>query len=247
MSDNVPPPRTPSLASKVGLFFSLCGVGGLSALLLLPEPPARAARAVDLMLVGEVIAPHADPAQQARELAQRYLGGRVTLRAGDVQLVLRRADLGVSVDLLRLRTLLEQAHDPRSSMRRVHDTELAGSPLALPMPASLDSEQVSALMVELKDRIDRPARDAHIDPRKKRAIEAEPGLSLDTYAALERIDRGLSRGETTIELPAQAIPAKVALSALAHVDMRAVLGDFTTRYARGAEVLDRIHNLRVAA
>lgn len=247
MSDNVAPAHTPGLASRAGLFLSLCGVGGLSALLLMPEPPAHAAREVDLQLAGESIAPHAEPAQQARELAQRYLGKRVTLRAGDVELSLRRADLGVEVDLQRLRGLLERAQDPRSSMRRVHEAELPGSPLALPMPAQLDTDRVSALLVQLKDRIDRPARDAHIDPRKKQAIEAQPGLSLDTYASLERIDRALARGETSIDLPALEIPAKVALSQLAHVDMRAVLGDFTTRYARGPELQDRIHNLRVAA
>ncbi len=247
MSDGVPQERTPTLANRAGLFVSLCGVGALSALALAPEPPAQAAGAVDVLLAGEPLPPHGDAQAQAREFAQRYLGGRIALRAGDAELVLRRADLGVGVDLGRLQALIERARDPLSSMRRVHEAELPGQPLRLPMPAELDEARTRTLLLSLKDRVDHAPRDARIDPRQKRAMPAQPGLSLDTYASLERIDRALAVGDASLELATLATPARVTLHRFENVDMKAVLGDFTTRYARGPESLDRIHNLRVAA
>jgi vancomycin resistance protein YoaR len=169
------------------------------------------------------------------------------LRAGEDALPVRRADLGASVDLVHLQALLARARDPLSSMRRVHDAELGGAPLRLPMPATLDAERTSALLLQLKDRIDRAPIDAHIDPRKKQAMPARTGVALDIHGSLERIDRALARGDGEVQLATLAIPARRGLESLKHVDMRAVLGDFTTRYGRGQEALDRIHNLRIAA
>jgi vancomycin resistance protein YoaR len=225
----------------------MCAVGALSALLLMPEPEAHAARSVELTLAGEPLQLDGDPAAQARALAQRYLGGRIVMRAGDARLSLRRADLGVSVDLDHLQALLTRARDPLSSMRRVHEAELGAAPLRLPMPAALETERSEALLLQLKDRIDRPPVDAHIDPRAKRAVPARAGVALDVYGSLERIDRALSRGEAEVELATAAIPARRGAESLKHVDMRAVLGEFTTRYGRGPDALDRIHNLRIAA
>ena len=247
MSDGVEGDRTPSLARRAGLFVALCGVGALSALLLVPEPEAHAARAVELMQAGEPLPPQGDGAGQARALAQRYLGGRIALRAAGATLQVRRADLGVSVDLGHLTALLQSARDPLSSMRRVHDGALAGRALALPMPAQLDADRTRALLLRLKDQVDREPVEAHLDPRQRRALPAQPGVALDVFGSLERIDRALVHGDSEVELATLAIPARRELGSLAHVDMRAVLGDFTTRYGRGPDALDRIHNLRVAA
>ncbi len=247
MSENVDAAPTPPLAQRIGLFISLCGVGALTALLLVPEPAAHAARSVDLTLAGEPVDAEGDAGALARALAQRYLGGRIVLRAGEDALPVRRADLGASVDLVHLQALLARARDPLSSMRRVHDAELGGAPLRLPMPATLDAERTSALLLQLKDRIDRAPIDAHIDPRKKQAMPARTGVALDIHGSLERIDRALARGDGEVQLATLAIPARRGLESLKHVDMRAVLGDFTTRYGRGQEALDRIHNLRIAA
>jgi vancomycin resistance protein YoaR len=215
-----------------------------------PEPAAHAARSVELALAGAPVGPEGEvegAEAVARALAQRYLGGRVVLRVAGIERTVRRADLGVSVDLARLAALLAHARDPLSSMRRVHEQKLGGEVLRLSMPATLDAERTSALLLQLKDRVDRAPVDAHIDPRQRRAVAAQPGLSLDVYGSLERIDRALARGDAEVQLATLALPARRSVESLQHVDMRAVLGDFTTRYARGTDAQDRIHNLQVAA
>jgi vancomycin resistance protein YoaR len=159
----------------------------------------------------------------------------------------RRADLGARIDVTHLQALVEQAFDARSTMRRAHQQVLAGQTLRLPIPATLDFEKATAVLVALGDEINRAPLSAHIDARKKAVVPAEPGVQLDVYGSLERIDHALSRGDTEIKLATIAIPAQGDASRLQHVDMKAVLGDFTTRYARGTIAQDRTHNLQVAA
>jgi vancomycin resistance protein YoaR len=122
----------------------------------------------------------------------------------------------------------------------------AGDPLVLPMPAQLDTERAVALLVRMKDSVDRAPEDAHVDPRKQKAMAARPGLALDVYASLERIDRALAHGDARVELATLAIPAQRDLERFAHVDMREVLGEFTTRYNRAPDMQNRTHNLHVA-
>src|SRR5262249_10508421 len=85
-----------------------------------------------------------------------------------------------------------------------------------------------------------------VDARKQKAIAARPGLALDVYASLERIDRALVRGDGSVELAMLATPAKRNVERFEHLDMRAVLGEFTTRYNRTPDMQNRTHNLHVA-
>src|SRR5262245_29985255 len=112
MSDEVAP--TAGFARRTLLLVALCALGALGGLLAWPEPQAHAARPTPVLLAGVPIAPAADPKAAARELAERYFGGRIALRTGGTELVLRRADLGVSVDLGRLERQLAAAADPLS-------------------------------------------------------------------------------------------------------------------------------------
>ena len=175
-------------------------IGGLCGLLLMPEPHAHAARPVDLAVASEALRPASDLSAQAAAIAQRYLGGTIALRSGTTELRVRRADLGVRVDLDHLQALLRSAADPSSALRRVHDAVLAGETLVLPMPAQLDTERATALLLRMKDTLDRAPADAHIDARKKAAVAARPGVALDVYGSLERIDRALAHGDARVEL-----------------------------------------------
>lgn len=232
---------------KLLLFGALCGIGVLCGLMLLPEPQAHAARPVEVLIGGQALRAEAELVEQASVLAQRYLGGTLLLRAAGAELRARRADLGVRVDLGHLRELLQRAGDPRSELRRAHEALLAGRPLALAMPAELDAELTIERLLPLKDQVDRGAVDARVDPRKKLALPARPGLALDVYGSLERIDHALARGDSVVELATAAIPARHGPERLQQIKMNAVLGEFTTRYNRGADMRDRTHNLHVAA
>jgi vancomycin resistance protein YoaR len=225
----------------------LCCAGALGGLLVVPEPAARAASPVELVFAGSVLPGELRPADLAAAEAQRFLNGHVLLRAGERTLNVRRADLGARVDVGRLGTMLATASDASSPMRRVHQVVLPNRPLQLPVPAVLDVEVATRWLLQLKDELDRAPLEAHLDPRKKVAVPARPGVALDVYGSLERIDRALNTAAPTIELAALAIPPRGRTHDLAKVDMSAVLGDFTTRYNRAAESVDRTHNLEVAA
>jgi vancomycin resistance protein YoaR len=248
MPEGAPPEPTLGGASqKLALFGVLCAIGGLCGLLLMPEPRAHAARPVEISVARQRVAAAREIEAQAPQLAQRYLGETLVLRAAGEALRVRRADLGVRVDVAHLRALMRRAGDARSPLRRVHEAALPGEPLELPMPAELDTARTSALLLQLKDRVDRAPADAHMDPRKKKAVDAKPGVALDAYASLERIDRALRRGDAEVELATRVVPAARGLSTLEHVSMNAVLGEFTTRYNRSPDAQNRTHNLHVAA
>lgn len=247
MSDGVESAPTPSLARRILLLGALCAIGVLCGLLLLPEPQAHAARPVEIVIAGQALQSETELMEQAAALAQRYLGGTLVVRAAGVELRARRADFGVRVDVAHLRQLLQRAADPRSELRRAHEAVLAGRPLALAMPAELDAERTISRLLRLKDQIDRSPIDAHVDPRKKLALAARPGVALDVYGSLERMDRALARGDTAVELRTASIPARHGPERLEQIEMNAVLGEFTTRYNRGADMRDRTHNLHLAA
>ncbi|HMI92787.1 MAG TPA: VanW family protein [Polyangiales bacterium] len=245
MSDNVE--QEPTAVRRAAVVGLLCCAGALGGLLVVPEPAAQAARPVELVFAGVALPSELRPTDLAASEVQRYLNGRVLLRAGERTLAVRRADLGARVDVGKLGRLLATASDERSPLRRVHQAVLPKSPLRLPVPAVLDAEVATHWLLQLKDEIDRPAVEAQLDPRKKIAVPARPGVALDVYGSLERIDRGLADAAASIELAALAIPPRGRTHDVAKVDMSAVLGDFTTRYNRTAESEDRTHNLHVAA
>jgi vancomycin resistance protein YoaR len=228
---------------QASAFLSLCGVGALTGLLLVPEPVASAAKPVPVLLSGQPVA----PSLGATALLDRYLGGTIELRSGALRRVVRRAELGVAVDAAHLSALLEAAADARSPLRRLHERASAGRPLSLRMPVAIDPTKTTEILMDLRDAIERAPIDAHVDPRKRRAVPAQPGVVLDVFGSLERIEAALAEGAAQVELATHAIPARGHLAQLASVDMGQTLADFTTRYARGPDALDRIHNLRVAA
>jgi vancomycin resistance protein YoaR len=233
--------------TKAAVIIGCALVGALSAVVLAPEPAARAAITTPVAVAGLPVAATLDTKAESARLAERYLGGSLRLRAGGRQLDVRRADLGAAVALDHLHTLLDQAAAPSSALRRVHASVLPDKPLALPMPARVDEAKTLPLLLQLKDEIDRDPVDAHIDPRKKQAVRARAGVALDVHGSLERIERALSRGASEVELPLLRIPARRTIDRFDHIEMNAVLGELTTRYNQSDVARDRTHNLEAAA
>jgi vancomycin resistance protein YoaR len=227
-------------------------VGALSAVVLSPEPAARAALPTPVAVAGLPMQATLDTKTESARLAERYLGASLRMRAAGRVLDVRRADLGASVSLPHLQALLEQAAAPASPLRRVHGSlieqgVLSEQPITLAMPARIDEAKTLPLLLQLKDEIDRDPIDAHIDPRKKQAVRAQAGVALDVHGSLERIERALSRGSSEVDLPLLSIPARRTIDRFEHIEMNAVLGELTTRYNQSDVARDRTHNLEAAA
>ena len=247
MSDS--PQRSSSGAGprKAVIWGTCAAIGALAGTLAWPEPPARAAQPVRVHLAGAAVQPDADPEALAVAHAQHYLAGPIVLRAGDMELSLRRTDLGARVDLAHLEALLEASSDARSTLRRIHERALGQHPVTLPMPARLDDDSALPHLRALKDRIEQEASDAHVDPRKKQAVAARPGIALDIHGSLERIERALIDGAREVELATLETAPTRTIERFEDIDMGTVLSEFSTRYNRGRNAADRTHNLRVAA
>ena len=130
--------ESPAKRPRALIWGACAAIGALSGTMMWPEPPARAAQPVQVHLAG-VTVDDAETDLEGLSLAhaQHYLAGNITLRAGDTEVTLRRADLGARVDLDHLRALMAHARDGRSPMMRVHGQLLGRRPLSLPVPAAL--------------------------------------------------------------------------------------------------------------
>jgi hypothetical protein len=195
------PPASRVPAGRVFAAVGLLGSLGLVAAVVIPEPAAQAAAPAPVALAAERLELSGPPPDAlARQLAARFLDGGVTLVVGAERFELRHAELGTRVDLGRLTALLRSAADPRSPMRRLHGQLGSDAALSLPMPARLDTASALRALAQVKERVDRPAQDARVDPRQRRVVAARPGELLDVYATLEQLDEALALGVAMIML-----------------------------------------------
>ncbi|MDH5675107.1 MAG: VanW family protein [Myxococcales bacterium] len=255
MSDTRRDQHTSGRAQSALLFCACAAIGSLTGVLLWPEPQAQAAGSTELRVLQMAAPPGVDAELLALRLAQHYLAETVTVvgpaepgtDGARLEWKLSRAELGARVDINHLTALLQQARDPMSALRRLHQRVGTGLPLTLPMTASLDAEVARPRLTELKDRVDRPAIDAQVDPRKKQLVAAAPGLALDIEGSLDRIEQALIDGDDRIELAHLSLAPARTIERFEDIDLSAVVGEFSTRHSRGKNAKDRTHNLRVAA
>src|SRR5690606_8312434 len=138
--------------------------------------------AVTVSVAGERIALGADPAETAETLARAWLDEPVELSIGGHVVRRSRESLGARVDVARLQRWLSEARDEASPMR-----EAAGAHLALRMPASLDPSALVPWLEAQKRLVDRPAKDATLDPETGDVVAEREGRVLDVWATLDRV------------------------------------------------------------
>jgi vancomycin resistance protein YoaR len=227
------------------LCFAAAGGGVL--FLWAPEEPVRAAPPAEVRVAGQPIDLAADRAAQAHRIAQAHLHGEVRIRIEDRVIERRRSAFGLTVDTARLDALLADAADPRSPMRRLHARARPGRPLDIPLPLALDVGRLRAMLVELKDELDRPARGPRMDTTTRTLVVEQAGREVDVWATLDRVEEALRTGAEEVEVIVRHEAPDRRLAGLGPVAMRQLLGEMTTRYNRTEDAADRTHNLRVGA
>jgi vancomycin resistance protein YoaR len=235
-------------AGWTALFAAL---GGLAAFLALGAPrPAPRAPSVACSIAGQVLPPGdvAATSEAARPALEAWLAGRITLAVGDARPERTREQLGVRIDWARLGRLVAEAEDSGSALRRRRArTAASGAPVELPVPFVVDARAAMAALVQLKEQVDQPPRDARYDFKTKTVSPDTPGTRLDVWATLARLDTALERGATAVEAPIEADTARITGAALSGVSTDQVLGWFETQYARDAKHEARAFNLQVAS
>lgn len=240
-------PRSQGARVRVGACFV---AGALAGWLLAPGASAGVSTApphVELDGHAISVSDKGAAVEEARRVAREYLQRPVVIKVPGAQPVERtRAALGARVDPERLAALLTQAADAKSAMRRAH-ARRGSAPLSLPMPVALDPARSVDAVMQLKDDVDRAPVDARLDLASRKVIADEPGVRLDVYATLSRLDAALRAGAPEVDAVAESVAAKRTKDVLADVSFEDVLGYFETRYARDLKHEARTFNLRLAA
>jgi vancomycin resistance protein YoaR len=238
-------------AALLALFAAL---GGLAAWLALAAPrPPPPAPPVPLLVAGRVIAP-ADLAatyESARAELQEWLGQTITVTLGTAHVERTRAQLGVRVDWARLRALVSEGRDAESALRRRHDrmttATARGAPLELPVPYVVDPAVALSELLQMKEGVDRAPVDARYDFKTRTVSADAPGLRMDAWGTLARLDGALERGARSIDAVVETDTPRRTAAALGAVSTDQVLGWFETPYSREAKHEARAFNLEVAA
>jgi vancomycin resistance protein YoaR len=184
----------------------------------------------------------------ARGVARAYLAEKVAVAVAGVGSRERtREELGARVDADRLASLVREARDPRSPLRRAHAQVAFGRALKLPLPVVADVRRATVALLQIKDDLDRPPVDAKLDLDNARIAADEPGRRMDVYATLARLDAALMKGDDKIDAVVETIPAQRTAAQLKDVRIDDVLGYFETKYTADQKHEARTYNLRLAA
>ena len=242
------PRRAPELWRFAALSAIFVASGLLITWLLLPPPPVPP-RPPPALRVGGVPVPTAgDLLANALDLVRRHATGEILLKLPDgTARPMKRNDLGVEINRVRLAGLVRESQRDRSALRRAHEEARGAEPLDLPIPLSLDAEAATTRLLDLKTELDAPAVDAYVDLAEKKLKPERVGYRLDVYGTLARIDAALRAGKDEVEASVEIIQPKLAAAQLGHVKFDQVLGYFETRYNQGERTRDRTYNLRLAA
>lgn len=230
--------------SALALLFALLG-GGIGYLLL-PERAPQAAGLPRVKVLGRFVDPRLEPRQLARVLARQYLREHLTVSAGERTLERTREGFGARVDLGLLTHLLEASRDPTSSLLR-HHAALSRGPIELPLPVRLEGSVALPLLLQLKEEVDRPPRDARIDVDQRRVVPESVGVFMDVYGTLARLDDAVGQGRARVDAVLEHSSPQLTAAQLRDVDMSAVLGWFQTNYNANEDHRDRTYNLHLAA
>lgn len=222
--------------------------GALAGYQLIPEPQARAAAPAELQLGGEPLAPRQGvESDEALRAARDYLRGRFVLQLPDREVTFSRAQLGVQVDVDRLREMVRQARDPRSTLRRWHEQRRPGQMLSLPVAGRLEGSRALEQLLRLKDQVDQRMRDARLQFPEAQVLAERRGVSLDAHATLDAVEEALFEGRDRVEAAVRTTEASHTAAQIRSLDMSQSLGRFETRYSTLEKDRDRSFNLKVAA
>lgn len=244
--------RSPELWRFAALVAIFVTSGLVITYLVLPPPPDNTPKPPPVLRVAGVPVPTTgDLLANALDLVRRYATGEIRIVLPDgSERAIRRNDLGVEINRVRLAEFVREALRPESALRRAHERKMReqeDAPLDIPIPLLLDSERAINKLLDLKVELDAPAVDAFVDLEARKLKPEKIGYRLDVYGTLARIDAALRAGEDRAIASVETIKPKIVAEQLGNVEFDHVLGYFETRYSTSAKAKDRTYNLRLAA
>ncbi len=230
----------------------LAAVSGLAlgAMLLpsLPRPGEAPPAPPEVRFLGAPLALDDRAQAIALERLRRFAGMNLQLvLPGGRTRELSLGRLGAQIDKGHLSSLVRQARDGTSVLRRAFAQSGRPAPLELPVPIVLEPRDATNPLLRVKDEVDRVAVDARFDLDARKVLPETEGLSLDLDATWLAISHAVAEGRRRVEVVVQHQSPRRTAKDLGHVDFSTVLGVFETHYDSSAKSLARTYNLRQAA
>lgn len=225
--------------------------GGLIAYLLvpvLPSPNDQPHNAVEVRMLGQTLPLDDRGMQVAANRVRRYVASALHLQLPNGKSKeLSLGKLGVQIDKLHLTSLVREARDPNSLLRRSFARGNHAGSLSLPVPVVLDPTEALQELMRLKDEVDRVPTDARMDLEKRELVPEVPGQLLDVDRTFLAIEQAVLSGDSKAQAAVLELRPRRIASQLTNVKFSHVLGSFETRYDRSEKGRDRTYNLRLAA
>lgn len=222
---------------------TVAGAGGLHRALE-PEP----GRALEGLLVDG--APLEGEVREAvRRRGEQWLDEEIWLEAGPLTERLRRAELGLRVEVEEVaRALLAigRSGDPWADLATRMRARLGR--VRVVIAPTLDREALRAAIEAFAGRFDRSPVPAERDDAGRLVTHPEPGRSVDVEASVERVAAGLVAGERRFSLVVRERPVvPTGPERVARAREPVVVGSYVTRYRMRGDEGPRAVNVRVAA
>src|SRR5882757_5589343 len=176
-------------------------------------------------------------------------GAPVTKHAGDAPLALaaylqREVELATAQGPTKLTwAALGATVDPDELAAAKGD--LAALAAKGSLPIRIDRDRASKALLAIKASHDTSPVNAYLDLEERKIYDDKPGLGLDVWASLSRLEAGARQAAAKIELVNVSVPAVVTKQVLGIDDISIVLGHHLTKFP--VTDRDRNFNLKLAA
>ena len=113
------------------------------------------------------------------------------------------------------------------------------------LPLRIDRDRAAKALLAIKASHDVSPVNAYLDLEERKIYEERPGLALDVWASLSRLEGAARQGVARLELVNLAVPAAVTRQTLGISDISTVMGHHLTKFP--VTDRDRNFNLKLAA
>lgn len=191
----------------------------------------RSEAAAATTIAPEPVRPVAEkPAQPPAALAG-YLTREVELVTAHGSVKLTWAELGAAVD--------------PDEVGEAGGSELGALAAKGSLPLRVDRDKASKALLAIKASHDTSPINAYLDLEERQIHDDRPGLGLDVWASLPRLEAAARQGAAKVELVNVSVPAAVTKQILGIDDISTVMGHHLTKFP--VTDRDRNFNLKLAA
>jgi vancomycin resistance protein YoaR len=113
------------------------------------------------------------------------------------------------------------------------------------IPVRLDRDKAVVAVMQLKAKYDKSPISAYLDLEERTIHDDTPGLGIDVWSSLSKIETAAREGAATVELVGMPVPATVTKATLGIDDISKVMGHYLTKFP--VTDRDRNFNLKLAA